>query len=192
VAALAGVSEAIDRLSTVTSSISSAIEQQRAALQGFSGNLSSSNSAVSELAGRMSQISDMVTRSTASATDVAEVALDMQRISAVLRSDIPGIVRKATRADMREFPRYEIDMIARVELQGGSSQVQVFDISESGARVAICPGFSVGTALKLTFDGFHPVDGKIVRIADDSAGVCFEPQKLKLEEVRRMVANAAA
>ena len=192
VASLAGVSEAINQLSTVTSSISSAIEQQRAAMQGFTGNLNSTNSAVSELAGRMAQISDMVARSTASATDVADVALEMQRISEVLRSDIPGIVRKATRADMREFPRYEIDATARVELQGQPADIQVFDISESGARIAMRPEFAIGAVLTLTFGGFHPVSGKVVRVADDSAGVCFEPQKLKLEEVRRLVVDAAA
>jgi methyl-accepting chemotaxis protein len=192
VASLGGVSEAIDQLSAVTSSISSAIEQQRAAMAGFTGNLNSTNSAVAELAGRMAQISEMMERSTASATDVADVALDMQRISEVLRGEIPGIVRKATRADLREFPRYEIKASARVDISGRSFDIRVFDISESGARLAMRPELSIGTPLTLTFGGFHPVSGKVVRVADDSVGVCFEPQKLKLEEVRRLVVDAAA
>jgi methyl-accepting chemotaxis protein len=192
VASLGGVSEAIDQLSAVTSSISSAIEQQRAAMAGFTGNLNSTNSAVAELAGRMAQISEMMERSTASATDVADVALDMQRISEVLRGEIPGIVRKATRADLREFPRYEIKASARVDISGRSFDIRVFDISESGARLAMRPELSIGTPLTLTFGGFHPVSGKVVRVADDSVGVCFEPQKLKLEEVRRLVVDAVA
>jgi methyl-accepting chemotaxis protein len=192
VASLGGVSEAIDQLSTVTSSISSAIEQQRAAMQGFTHNLNSTNSAVSELAGRMAQISGMVERSTASANDVADVAFDMQRISEILRGEIPGIVRKATRSDMREFPRYEIETSARVDVRGRSFEIRVFDISESGARLAMRPEFTIGVPLVLAFGGFHPVSGKIVRVADDSVGVCFEPQKLKLEEVRRLVVDAAA
>jgi hypothetical protein len=42
------------------------------------------------------------------------------------------------------------------------------------------------------FQGRHPVNGKVVRDAGDSFGVCFEPQKLKTEEVRRLIAAAAA
>jgi hypothetical protein len=134
----------------------------------------------------------MVERSTASANDVADVAFDMQRISEILRGEIPGIVRKATRSDMREFPRYEIETSARVDVRGRSFEIRVFDISESGARLAMRPEFTIGVPLVLAFGGFHPVSGKIVRVADDSVGVCFEPQKLKLEEVRRLVVDAAA
>jgi hypothetical protein len=44
----------------------------------------------------------------------------------------------------------------------------------------------------LTFHGLHPVAGKVVRVGEDSLGVCFEPQKLKMEEVRRLITAAAA
>ena len=44
----------------------------------------------------------------------------------------------------------------------------------------------------MTFPGIHPVAGMVVRQADDSLGVCFEPQKLKTEEVRRLITAVAA
>jgi hypothetical protein len=68
----------------------------------------------------------------------------------------------------------------------------VLDISESGARIESLPGLVVGTKLLLTLQGVHPVAGKVIRHSGDSLGVCFEPQKLKTEEVRRLITTAAA
>src|SRR6266700_3892928 len=192
VTSLASVAEAIDQLSNVTSSISAAMQQQRAAIEGFSENSRKANAAVSDVAKRMAEIADMVVRSTASAIGVAGVAMDMQRTSQSLRIAIPDIARKATRAELREYPRYDIDARARVEFDGRSLDARVFDISESGALIENLPGLAVGTKLVLTLPALHPVAGKVVRAGEQSSGVCFEPQKLKTEEVRRLIVAAAA
>ena len=192
VGSLAEVAEAIDQLSAVTDSIAAAMDEQRAAMQGFSANARTTNAAVSDVAGRMADIAKMVVSSTASASNVADVAMDMQRTSEVLRREIPDIVRKALRADLREYPRYDIDARAIVELENHRFDVRVFDISESGARIENVARLAVGTRFVLTFPGLHPVAGKVVRVAEDSLGACFEPQKLKMEEVRRLIVAAAA
>jgi methyl-accepting chemotaxis protein len=134
----------------------------------------------------------MVVRSTAGASEVADVAMDMQRTSEVMRTEIPDIVRKALRADLREYPRYDIDTRASLEANGHRTNVRVFDVSESGARIAKVDGLAIGTRLTLTFGRLHPVQGMIVRISEDGFGLCFEPQKLKTEEVRRLITDAAA
>ena len=192
VAALANVAEAIDQLSSVTDSIAAAMQEQRAAMDGFSANVQNTNAAVSDVAARMAEIADMVVRSTASASEVAGVAMNMQHISEMLRSEIPEIVRKALRADLREYPRYDLDVRALLEADGRNVDVRVLDISEGGARIAAVQWLTVGTKLILTFQGLHPVAGKIVRLAEDGFGVCFEPQKLKMEEVRRLITAVAA
>jgi methyl-accepting chemotaxis protein len=189
VSSLANVAEAIDQLSTVTDSIAAAMEQQRSAMEGFSANVHRTNTAVSDVAGRMVDIAKMVVHSTASASDVADVALDMQRTSEALRSEIPGIVRQALRADMREYPRYDVGAIGNVGTGGSGIDLRVFDISEGGARIAKVDGLGVGMDLMLTFRGLPPIAGKIVREAEDSFGLSFEPQKLKTEEVRRLIAD---
>jgi methyl-accepting chemotaxis protein len=189
---LANVAEAIDQLSTVTSSISAAMEQQRAAIQGFSANTRMTNAAVADVAGRMSDIAKMVTHSTASAIEIADVATGMQRSSESLRVEIPEIARRAVRNDLREYSRYDVDAKALVEAEGRKFDARVLDISEGGARLESLPGLAVGANLVLTFRGLHPVAGRIVRADADGFGICFEPQKLKTEEVRRLVAATAA
>ncbi len=193
VGALANVAEAIDQLSTVTDSIAAIMQEQRTAIDGFSTHSQITNAAVSDVAGRMAEIAEMVVRSTASASDVASVAMDMQRTSEVMRSDIPGIVRKALRSDLRENPRYDIDTQADLEANGRRDSVRVLDVSESGARITRVEGLAIGTPVVLTFGGLHPVQGTVVRATEDGGfGLCFEPQKLKTEEVRRLITDAAA
>jgi methyl-accepting chemotaxis protein len=192
VGSLANVAEAIDQLSTVTSSISAAMEQQRAAMQGFSANAHSTNTVVADVAAQMAEIADMVMHSTSGAVDVAAVAMAIQRTSESLRVAIPDIVRKATRADLRDYPRYDITAQVQVAADGRRLAARVRDISESGALIESLPGLTAGSELVLTFEGLHPVTGKVIRDAGDGFGVCFEPQKLKTEEVRRLIAAAAA
>jgi hypothetical protein len=168
------------------------MEQQRAAIAGFSANTQKAHAAVCDVAGRMADIADMVVRSTSSATDVADVATAMQRTSETLRVALPDIARKAVRGDLREHPRYDIDVRARVEADGRASDARVYDISESGAKIEQLSWLAVGTRLSLTFHGLHPVGGKVVRADDNSFGICFEPQKLKTAEVRRLIVAPAA
>jgi hypothetical protein len=118
--------------------------------------------------------------------------MNVQHTSQSLRSAIPAIARTATRADLRDYPRYDIEVQAVLEVDGQTRKVRVFDISESGARVETVGAFAVGTQVRLMLSGLHAVSGKVVRVGDDGLGVCFEPQKLKTEEVRRLIVAAAA
>jgi aerotaxis receptor len=192
VQSLAQVTEAIEELSAVTAAISAAMMQQRSAIQGYADNTRLTNIAVSDVASRMAEIASMVVRSTTSALDVAAVAGDMERTSELLRLAIPDIVRRATRADLREYPRFDVDVRVHLEASGRALDVRVNDISEAGARIEKLAWLGTGARVVLTFRGLHPVEGKIVRVADEGLGVCFEPQKLKTEEVRRLITAAAA
>jgi methyl-accepting chemotaxis protein len=189
---LADVAQAIDQLSEVTQSIAAIMQEQRAAIEGFSASTQTTNAAVSDVAGRMGDIARMVVRSTASACDVADVAMDMQRTSEVLGTEIPDIVRKALRADLREYPRYDINGRASLEVNGRYTSVRVFDVSEGGARIGKADGLAIGSRVLLAFPGLQPVHGTIVRANEDGFGICFEPQKLKTEEVRRLITAPAA
>jgi methyl-accepting chemotaxis protein len=191
VEALAHVAEAIDLLSEMTNSIAVAMEQQRTATQGLSANVCETNAAVSDVASRMVDIAAMVARSSASAAEVADVAIEMRRISELVRGDIPALVRKSVRADLREFPRYDIALSATIEAAGHQEIARVFDISEGGARIERLAWVNLGDTITLNFQGLHPVAGTLVRDAGDSYGVRFQPSNLKPDEVRHLIALMA-
>ncbi len=189
VAALSSVAEAIDQLSDVTVSVSAAIEQQRDAAASFAASARETSAATSDVVGRMAGIADMVHRSRATAQDVSAVAEAMQSTSQILCREIPDIVRKAVDADLREYPRYEVKMTARLESGEQAVDVTVLDISEGGARVFAPGSFAVGVQVALTFPGMKAIAAEVVRSGDEGLGICFKPARLRLEELRDLVTS---
>ena len=190
VSSLAGVAEIIDQLFSVTGQVAAAIEQQRGASENFAASAGDSSAAVSDFAGRMSGIADMVRRSRATAEEVAAVAVAMQETSHTLCRAIPAIVRAAVKADLREFPRYEVTFNARLDHDGRAFDVAVYDVSIGGARIDAAERVVVGDAIALTFAGMKPIAGTIVRVKE-SCGVCFTPAQLRPEELRDLVTAPA-
>jgi methyl-accepting chemotaxis protein len=191
VAALAEVAEAIERFSGVTAAISAAMVQQRAATEGLSGNVQQSSAAASDVAARMAEIAGMVMQSSASASEVAQVAMSMHHVSETVRHEIPDLVRKSVRADLREYPRYDVHFSAVVEAGDDSRRLLVHDVSEGGARVEMVAGWQVGALVTVSLPGLDPVRATIVRDGRDGLGLSFEPSKLRPDEIRHLLTIAA-
>jgi hypothetical protein len=123
----------------------------------------------------------------ATAQDVSAVAPQVQATSHTLCRKIPDIVRKAIKADLREFPRYEVNLPEHREFDGVIADVSVHDISESGARIDVADNLAVGDQVALTFPGMKAIAGTIVRNGGESLGVCFTPSRLRPEELLDLV-----
>jgi hypothetical protein len=162
------------------------MDQQRAATQGFVTNVRGTTTAVSDVATRMTGIAGMVTRSSTNAAEVARVAAEMQQASESVRADIPEIVRAALRADLRDHPRFDVDLTASAELHGSTTSVRVFDLSRGGARLAMVSHVAMNADAVVTFGGMRPLKGKVAWIAGDTFGVRFEPVILEAGELLRL------
>jgi len=162
------------------------------ATEEFSLNARETNLAATDVASRLVEISGLLARSKASAGEFSTVATGMQESSRALCTTVPDIVRKAIKADLREFPRYEVDLTGYLEWSGGHADVRVFDISEGGACIERVPGRAIGDAVTLSFKMMNPIAGELVRDASSRFGVCFRPARLRLEELRELVTVSAA
>jgi methyl-accepting chemotaxis protein len=191
VTALTGVAEAIDQFSDVTASVSAAIEHQRNATENFAASARETAAAVSDVAGRMAGIADMVQHSRETARDVSSVAGAMLSTSQILFSEIPDIVRRAVNADLREFPRYDVTLTAKLERGDQVFEVAVHDISEGGARIGHIANLALGDQVALTLPGMKMITAEVVRHTDDSLGLRFKPVRLRLEELRELVTAQA-
>jgi methyl-accepting chemotaxis protein len=189
VAALANVAGAIDQLSDVTVSVASAIEQQRDATESFASGARETSAATSDVVGRMAGIADMVHRSRATAQDVSAVAETMQATSQILCHEIPDIVRKAVHADLREFPRYDVNLPAQLEWGDHARAVNVLDISEGGVRLDAVDQLAIGDRVALIIAGKKAIEAEVVRETGDGFGLRFAPARLRLEELRDLVTS---
>ena len=79
------------------------------------------------------------------------MAATIQSTSQSLVREIPDIVRKAVKTDLREFPRYEVKMIARLEYNGKIIDAAVRDISEGGACIDAAADLAIGDQIAVTF-----------------------------------------
>ncbi len=192
VTSLTGIAEAIDELSQVTDAVASAMEQQRLAAEKFASSVRESGAGAAHVTGRVTDIAVMISNSSTGAGNVSTVASDIQMASQALCAQIPGLVRMAVRADLREFPRYELNLTALLTVGDQSSEVRVFDVSISGARIQRLANLAVGSRVALTFKGMSPLAGRVVRDADDGWGICFEPARLRPEELRDLVTTQTA
>ena len=122
VASLASVADAIDQLSGVTAVGLGGGRTAARRHRGFRAKLARNHQPGVRRRRPLTDIADMVQSSRASAQEVTAVAADMQATSRLLCGEIPDIVRKAVKADLREFPRYDVALTARLDYQGRSRQ----------------------------------------------------------------------
>ncbi|MBV9558810.1 MAG: PilZ domain-containing protein [Pseudolabrys sp.] len=193
VTALAGVTQAIDALSNANDSVSAAIEQQRSAAQEFGLNAHDSNQAAIEVARRLTELSRTLSDSKTDAGSFVAIVGQMQEACGALCTAVPDLVRRAVKADLREFPRYEVGVTAELEWGGNRAQVPVYDISEGGACVGRMPGLAIGDEIAIIFPSMNSISGQIVRDAgSDRFGLCFAPARLRAEELRLLVTRQDA
>ncbi len=193
VASLAGVTQAIDALSNANESVSAAIEQQRSAAEDFDLNARASHQAAADVASRLADVSTTLDQSKARAGGFVAVIAQIQDACGVLCTAVPDLVRRAVKADLREYPRYEVQTTALLEWGGGRSVVRVHDISEGGACIERLPDLAMGDEVAMSFPTMKPIVGRVVRDAgSERLGLCFAPARLRAEELRGLVTRPEA
>ena len=143
--------------------MSAAIELQRDAADNFAATARETSAATSDVVGRMIGIS-----------------------SQILRREIHDIVRKAINGGLREFPRYEVKLTARLER---NEEVDVLDIGEGGARIDIVENVAIDDHVVLTFPGMEAIAAEAVRSGGDGFVIYFKPACLRFEGLRNLVTS---
>jgi hypothetical protein len=139
----------------------------------------------------MTAIAETVTRSNASAGEVASVAEEIQRISEALRVEIPGIVRRALWADMRDHERFPVATTASLGFEGRTATVRVCDVSRSGAKLECPEGIATGQRVTVTVRGSRALEARVAWAGGGHCGVQFEIPGLDDAELRSLVGEAS-
>ncbi|MBV9261235.1 MAG: PilZ domain-containing protein [Pseudolabrys sp.] len=194
VKSLQSVTEAVGALSDANQSVSQAIESQRGATEQFGINTRESNQASIDAVTRLNELAAAMAQLKESAGEFMVVAGEMQQSSRIICITVPDIVRRAVTADLREFPRYEVNFDAHLTWDSGHAVVQVHDISEGGACIESVEGLSIGKVIAVSFkSSMKPIEARIVRDAGAGrVGICFDPAQLRREELRELVTITAA
>ena len=135
--AIGKISDSINMLGGVTSSVAAAVEEQRASTDSFAQFLHSNRTSIEGVATRVSELVGITRQTADGAVEIAKRVSNMAQTSRDASKSIPQIVQRAVAAaDNRKAPRQELNTPARIVGAGEPSSTLIKDVSASGARVS--------------------------------------------------------
>ena len=131
------ISDSINSLGEMTSSIAAAVEEQRASTGNFADFLNKNRHSLETVS---KSVEDLTQASERVAMDTDAITAEVQKMAEVSRdasSSIPMIVQRAVdAADNRQEPRHKVDVQIQVDDGARTKTQDVKDVSKSGARIS--------------------------------------------------------
>ena len=193
VLAVGRIGSTVGEVNEIATSITAAVEQQRAATAEIARNVTETASAVTAIGGRNDTVAQEAAQAKHYADDVLENARGLGAAIQDLRHALNRIVHTSTEeVDRRNAKRYEIDRGCRLEVPGiGVQTGRVIDLSEGGAALRGIADVTAGQSGTLHFDGLNAaVPCRIVKAADSVLHVAFDPSDSVRQAVAGLVAEA--
>ncbi len=191
---LGNIMGSIEQMHSVTTAISASMEEQRVATDTFANTIRDNSGSVESMAGGMAEISEMVSQSSGFAIEMAAMAEQMRSRSDMLRSEIPGVVRTASRqVERRAVDRLACQFACEFALADGVRvAARVVEIGAEGLRLSGKTLPPVGAAIELFMPDGQRLPGEVKWLKDEQAGLAFVSRRLTTEELERYVMLRAA
>jgi methyl-accepting chemotaxis protein len=170
------ITDSINSLGDVTSSVAAAVEEQRASTQSFSSFLMSNKQALSTVADKIGQLSDIADQSATNAGMFGELIAGMTASSKQANETIPKIIQTALdAAERRSAERVSFNGKPFQIHDGKSSRpAELIDVSATGAKIS---GYISGDNVELEVSGLkRRIKAKVKWANQKIAGVEFEKQ----------------
>ena len=175
--AIEGIIESIETLSQVSSTIASAMEEQRQTTENFNEIIYNSRQAVNGMTVQIREVSEMSRSSVAIAVDVADVSGTLVESSSQMREEIPRIIRDAmARTEKRKFVRHDTEQSIKITVNDVTYDVKMNNISQGGARLMQVPYFDPETEVMVHFDDTMRAEAMCVwnDVEGKTCGIQFE------------------
>lgn len=142
VKAVSDIGAAIDEIDHVSNAIAAAIEEQSAATQEIGRNVAATSAAVRDVSNNIATVSDEALRTGEQAAQVKAGSADVAGSITDLRRVLVRVVRTSTEeANRRRKPRYTVDEICLLQLDGAAAQEgRLINLSEGGAMIRLAQG----------------------------------------------------
>ena len=99
------------------------------------------------------------------------------------RTGMLGSINRAIarRSNHRHEPRYsDITTTSQMTLLIRGTPAKIEDVSNSGLRIKAELWDNIGANLSVEFDGFEPIEGKLIWLGNGEAGISLPPESLEL------------
>ena len=184
--AIGRISESIENLGGVTSSVAAAVEEQRVSTDSFTSFLNTNRNVIERVAKQVSDLAAITMKSAEGAVGITRRVEEMADASRNANEEIPKIVQRAvSAADNRNAPRSETHKQVTLKSGGREIPATLKDVSISGARISKPSKGNMKVKLP---DGMGEVDAHTAWTSEIESGVEFE-EKLPLNIMEQLIAT---
>ena len=175
VASLKDITSTIEKVGSFTSVIVSAVEEQQQATSEIAQSIRLASSGTDEATRNVETVLTEITNTSGEASQVRTVSQDIRRVSQNLSSVVELFLQDVTTdvQNRRKGLRIRTEETVDIAVGGQNIPTTVRDVSETGARVDLREGLSIGTTLTLEWHNGKRLNAKVVRIEGSHAGLQF-------------------
>jgi methyl-accepting chemotaxis protein len=189
--AIASIADAIDSLGEVTAAVAAAMEEQRASAGSFAGFVEDNRVMLNQVTVQIKSMAEIARTSANESEEMSTLVSDMARVAAEANSAIPAIMNQSIQAtqNREKNPRYNLNTLCDVEINGQTQAVRLKDLSTTGAGLEGSVG-TVDGPLNLTIGGYT-FGSKVTVQRDGMTGIKFY-ERLDAELVKSIAHEVVA
>jgi len=188
--AVGEITGSIGNITSISTTIASAVEEQNVATQEISQSLNRANDATQGAVRSINQLPATASEAESAASSLANLSADLTDQAERLNGEIETLLREL--ADRRTQPRYPADAPVEVIIDGRSQSSRLADISTTGAKIVLVPGIDAGKMVTIVFPDRARLTSRAVWKNDRVFGVNFDATQLEAAQLDAMARDRRA
>lgn len=175
VEAIHKVTQQVNDISTVTTTIASAIEEQEAAAKEISSSIQMASDETNQVAQNVENVGGAINETAQEAATVKGISDALTEATQALSQTVSGFLKDVAEDvhERRESLRVKLKKVIIINSEGRRNNFTLLDISETGAYISGEVKFNIGDHLAVNLADGHTVDAEVVRFDDNGYGVKF-------------------
>ena len=184
VTAIRTVSERVNEISAVTSSIASAVEQQQAAARDIASSIQSASQGTSQVANNVVTVNTAIDQTAQEAQSLNATSETLSAVMEELATSVESFLTNVEKdvADRRTSLRHKMSQVVIIGANGQRLNSQLHDIGTGGAQVDAVDNVVPDTPVTVEFADGRNIDGKVVWQKNGRLGISFDEDLSDLQE----------
>ncbi|MFK7793040.1 MAG: methyl-accepting chemotaxis protein [Devosiaceae bacterium] len=173
---IVAITQAINEIRELTTSIAGAVEQQEAATQEIANSVGAASSGTETAASNVASVSQSIENTASEANTVNETADKLAGTAGGLLGQIEAFLVQVSKdvEDRRGAIRDKMSECVLITSAGRRRRTKLMDASTSGAKLALVDGVDVGDQISMEMADGITLTGTVRRLADGGAGIEFD------------------
>ncbi|PLX37393.1 MAG: hypothetical protein C0605_07450 [Hyphomicrobiales bacterium] len=176
--AIRNIAQSVGEVSTVTTTIASAVEEQEAATREISNSIQSAANGTQTAMRSSKDVAEVIGKTTHEAGTVQSASDELAQVAKQLAAMVEKFLTDVARDvdERRQSLRVKMHQVVVVQTSGRRFTSTILDASRSGCKLDEASGVEIGETVEVELADGETVQAKIVREAGKGVGLQFTEQ----------------